>query len=404
MDLFENISFEYLMPSASDSHWPCGWLDDGVSSSNNSTNFTTNACLEAAFSNFKVGERARSKLESSSLMKAGLNLFTYVTPVVIVIGLVGNGLSIAVFRTSTMRKMSASVYLAALAMTDICTLLVYVLVEWLRRGLPYLAPGLSVGLFDLDGICQMLLYLAYITRFMSSWIIVTFTAERVSGVCYPLQTMHRKSKRILVCLLVTGALFVIYKPFLSGEYKISERTLCTSNPDHIFLSFVLDTIYVTIIFFLPLAIITTLNLLIVRTLYLRNRHTNDLFAENTKIRLEFTIILFAISFFYITFHMPYFVLWCKLQVLNGPHLPSVPRDKHFWDYWISLLNIARTVFYLNYCSNFFLYCITGTYFRNELRRLFCVRKQTHRVFKSHIRSSQFGSVYHSSNTHVTSYA
>ncbi|XP_052761840.1 P2Y purinoceptor 1-like [Mya arenaria] len=400
MDLFENTTLGYLMPNASDSQWHCGLLDDGMPSSNNSTN----ACLEAAFPNLIVGGRSRSKLEPSTLMKAGFDIFTYVTPFVLVLGLVGNGLSIVVFRTPTMKKMSASVYLAALAMADICTLLVYVLAEWLRRGLPYLSPGISVRLLNIDGICQVLLYLSYVARFMSSWIIVAFTAERFSGVCFPLHTMHRKSRRILFCLLVTGAIFVIYKPFLSGEYKIGKRTSCTSIPKHIFLSFVLDTIFVTVIFFLPLAIITTLNVLIVRTLYLRNRHTNDLFAENTKIRLEFTIILFAITFFYVTFHMPYFVLWCRLQVLNGPHLPSVSRDKHFWDYWIGLLNIARTVFYLNYCSNFFLYCITGTYFRNELRRLFSLRRQTHRVFKSHIRSSQFGSVYQSSNTHVTSSA
>ena len=34
------------------------------------------------------------------------------------------------------------------------------------------------------------------------------------------------------------------------------------------------------------------------------------------------------------------------------------------------LTVTRTIFHLNYCVNFFLYNLTGAFFRNELRRMF----------------------------------
>lgn len=346
--------------------------------------------------------QAETNYEKPAVFVIGINFFAYFTPVIFVMGLIGNGLSVAVFTTKNMRKLSASTYLASLSIADICALVFYVFIEWLRRGLAYISPDLKLAFLDHNGPCQVLLYLSYISRIMSSWIIVVFTIERFTGVCHPLKSFNRKSKRIIFGMLIASSFLVLYKPILSGEYTIRERTACGSNPHFSFESFVLDSVFAVSITLIPLVLITILNALIMRTLLLRNNRQNDLFAEDTKIRLEFTLILLAISFFFIAFNLPYFVVWSrnfmKSQFLQDNHSRFVPGDI---DYWNGVLNITRTIFYMNYCVNFFLYSITGAYFRNELANMLHIRKRSHPTYKSYTRSGRFSSSRANSATTAT---
>ncbi|XP_045182782.2 thyrotropin-releasing hormone receptor-like [Mercenaria mercenaria] len=380
---------------------PClqGNLFSGVDNFNGSNTSSTTNCSNNIFDDFSdLHLPDQFEYEKPAVFVFGLNLFAYLTPVILIVGLIGNSLSAAVFSSKNMRKMSASTYLSALSAADICTLVFYVFIEWLRRGLVHINPDVKSILIILDrnGPCQVLLYLSYISRVMSTWIIVMFTIERFTGVCYPLKSFKGKSKKIIIGMLIVSCFLVLYKPILSGEYTKRGLTACSSNPEYSFVSFALDSVFAVLITIVPFIIITVLNALIMRTLYLRNHRHSDLFAEDTKIRLEFTLILLAISFFFIAFNLPYSAIWFR-NFLSSQfvHNHSYIFDKGDIDYWNGILNITRTVFYLNYCVNFFLYSITGAYFRNELAHMLHLRKRTHRVYKSHIRSSRFGSSNHS---------
>jgi hypothetical protein len=74
---------------------------------------------------------------SDDYTSTGQLVYSYVTPFVMVIGIIGNLVSLRVFMARRMRKMSASLYLASLALSDTFVIMSYVLVEWLHRGLPY---------------------------------------------------------------------------------------------------------------------------------------------------------------------------------------------------------------------------------------------------------------------------
>lgn len=323
----------------------------------------------------------------------GQNFFAYLTPVILIVGIIGNSLSLAVFTTKHMRKMSASTYLAALSIADICTLVFYVFVEWLRRGLVYLLPEAKLKFLDSNGFCQVLLYLSYVSRTMSTWIIVLFTIERFMGICFPLKTFKRKSKKVILGMLLLSCLSVLYKPILSGQYTLRGITACASNPKYMFESFVMDAIFAFSITLIPFLIITVLNALIVRALCLRNFRKNELFAAETKIRLEFTLILLAISCFFITFNLPYSTIWIR-NFISSKMLQegSTKFDPGNIEYWNGVLNITRTIFYLNYCANFFLYSITGAYFRKELAKMFHCFKRSRRTGATHIRFSVMGSI------------
>ena len=321
--------------------------------------------------------------ETDKMLQAGKNFFAYFTPIILIVGLFGNGLSLAVFTSKAMRKLSASTYLAALSTSDICTLIFYVFIEWLRRGLVHISPASRVTFLDTNGICQCLLFLSYVSRMMSSWLIVIFTVERYIAVCHPLKSFKRGARRLILSLFLTSCFLVMYKPILSESRTMRGRTACASKPDFITMSFVLDSIFAVLITFIPFIIITLLNLLIIRTLFLRNYRHRDLNSRESPIRLEFTLILLAISFFFVAFNLPYFSIWCR----NFLHhrvliVDSMATDI---DYWNGVLIITRTIFFMNYCVNFFLYSITGAYFRRTLKSVFGLRIKRKDVYKNYIR-------------------
>ncbi|XP_053382278.1 cysteinyl leukotriene receptor 1-like [Mercenaria mercenaria] len=323
--------------------------------------------------------------------------YAYVTPIIFTVGLFGNIMSLSVFLTKNLRNMSASRYLSALSIADMSTLIFYVFGEWLRRGLKYISPGIKISFLDTEGVCQIWLYLNYFSRFMSAWLIVCFTCERFIGVCMPLRRRNlgtlKETTKIISALTVVAAVIVSYKPFLSDVHTIRTRTSCASKKNYVYESFVLDSIYALLITFVPFIVITTLNVLIVRRLIIRNRRQkHNLITEESHIRLEFTFILLAISIFFIAFNLPFFATWFRNFVHSHflyPNETNIESDKGSVDYWIGVLLITRTIFYMNYCINFFLYSFTGAYFRKELKGLFFTTYQKYDHCK------------HSVNTHET---
>ncbi|KAH3752688.1 hypothetical protein DPMN_187313 [Dreissena polymorpha] len=311
--------------------------------------------------------------------------FTYITPVIAVLGIVGNSVSLMVFLSKNMRKLSASMYLIALAISDIMSLLLYVLPEWLKHGEPLLSGYSWPSLLQTNGVCKSVLYIQYIARFLSSWFVVFFTIERFIGVCFPLRRKdlcdHRSASRVILGAVVVAAAGCVFKPVLSGSFPtISGAMLCTSDKDNQYLSFILDSTFGVIITFIPFILITVLNVFIIRRLVLRNKRSKKIrvVTKESIIRLEFTFILLAMSICFVALNLPYFAVWCKrywkIRQMFNMHMMS-PNTLQIHDDNISnlddALHVTRTIFYTNYCINFFLYSVTGAYFRKELKHLFC---------------------------------
>ncbi|GFO01723.1 C-c chemokine receptor type 1 [Plakobranchus ocellatus] len=334
------------------------------------------------------------------MVSVSLTFYSYVTPIVLAVGLGGNLLSLIVFLSRNMRKLSASKYLAALSVSDICALIFYVLTDWLRRGLPNYPGSIQSYFLEEEGTCQVLTYLGYVSRFISAWIIVTFTMERYIGVCHPLRRKDicgsKSAQKVIVSLLVIAFIILSYKPLLTSrqEYKLQNRTMtrCTPDPAHAFLSYVLDSSFALSITLVPFTIISVLNSLIIRRLQRRKirNFARCIVTEESVIRMEFTVILLVVSFVFIALNLPYFIVWSKrfLQAFYGT--ADSEADSDSFDQSGAELLITRVIFYLNYCVNFFLYSVTGAYFRKELKMLFWYRQ--HNTYNTCSRAS------HPSNT------
>lgn len=133
-----------------------------------------------------------------NMWRVALFLHNYYTPLVAVIGSIGNVLSIVVFFHTKLRKLSSSYYLAALGVSDTIFLLINFL-SWLPYGGELQAN---------DFACKLTTFLGGASSVLSAWMVVAFTIERFIAVLYPLrrQTMCtvRRAKFIILGLFIAG--------------------------------------------------------------------------------------------------------------------------------------------------------------------------------------------------------
>lgn len=139
--------------------------------------------------------------------KVGDFLTHYYTPALVLVGSIGNILSVIVFFRTKLRKLSSSYYLAALGISDTCFLM-GAFVSWLNY--------LSIDIYNRNYYCQFFTYISGLCSFLSVWFVVAFTVERFIAVLYPLkrQTMCtvKRACTVVVGLLILGS--VISIPYL----------------------------------------------------------------------------------------------------------------------------------------------------------------------------------------------
>lgn len=318
------------------------------------------------------------------IISVGLDVYAFLTPVIIVVGILGNGVALRVFLSRRMRKMSASLYLACLAVSDICVLVAFVLVEWLDRGLVRWPGARRWNPTAVRGVCQGYVFAAYAFRFTSAWIIVAFTVERYLGICRPLWGRVRSkrafARRSLGAVVLVAVSWSLWKPLMMTVQVIRGVPICSSIPEYHFVSFVLDSLYAGSITVIPFVIMVTLNLLICRKLrrtkrrYIRHRFV----TEENRIRMEFTAILLLVSSLFIVLNVPYFVAWSHRFLLQLNRFTARPANVLETERSRGWVHVTKTVFFCNYCVNFFVYSLSGAYFRRQLRRhvVACCRRRS----------------------------
>ncbi|XP_060598001.1 FMRFamide peptide receptor frpr-18-like [Ruditapes philippinarum] len=177
-------------------------------------------------------------------------------PVIVVVGLLGNTLSLMVFSTKSMRKTSSSVFLASLAFVD-NTFLVCLLITWI--------DGEINSILVTDLACQLLIYTTYVASCLSVWFIVCFTFERFIAICFPLKStlicsLFREKGTVLILATIT-CLMYNFSFWTTGMEQWGPVMRCSHNPKYIqFLNIVtwIDTVITMIIPFLLIAFMNSM--------------------------------------------------------------------------------------------------------------------------------------------------
>ena len=321
----------------------------------------------------------------------GIRFYAILTPFIIIIGIFGNTVSLIIFKKRALRKLSASLYLKAICISDTCVLLTYVLLDWLFKGLPFVSGGAKVSVVNINGLCQLFLFVSYTFRIISVWLIIVFTFERYVAICHPLQRRlictRSFSFKLIGCVSVLAAILCLYKPIISSTSNVGTGTaVCSMNDDYRKINWILDSIYGVCITALPFTVISFFNTMILRKLVCRKSDMVETLAisRESRMRLEFTFILLSISTCFVCLNLPYFIVWCRrfhsmdsLQSSRseGSDIDNISIKSVQTEPDRNSLYFTRTIFYLNYAINFFLYCLTGKQYRKYMIQLFCCQKE-----------------------------
>ena len=324
----------------------------------------------------------------SSLFRNGMTqLNLYGTPIIAVVGILTNTLSILVFTTSKMRHQSSSVYLISMAISDNGFLL-SLFITWLS--------WVDVYLFHKPIWCQTLVFTTYICSFLSTWNVCSFTVERFIAVIYPLKriivcTVHR-ALTVVVLEAVLAVLLYSFSIWTSTVYQFPDHSVCATKQR--FIPFVqlmmnVDTVITLII---PSILIIVLNIRIAMTLYYLKRDRRyltetQLFLSNTStstsktrtqraqrtsrtnspnIHLRASGMLLAVSTTFVLLNIPShaFRIYGFLQDLKI-HSYNLSPEAQLWQ------ELFQFLYYLNFSTNFFLYVAFRKAFRVEVLLLAC---------------------------------
>ncbi|KAK2163009.1 hypothetical protein LSH36_87g01024 [Paralvinella palmiformis] len=300
----------------------------------------------------------------------------YYVPTIIVMGLVGNLISFAIFIFSVLKKLSLSVYLATLAVSD-CLFLLSLAVVWTDHS--------GLGLFHRPGWCQVTVYVSYVCSFLSVWCIVSYTIERYIAICHPMLCTKMcttgRARIVVVGLCTTSLSIYACSLRISGMALYEEGELCTPylSPDYYPVHLALTYADTVVSFFVPFFVILVFNVLIFRKIrFFYNqenehvpiaslqhcpphchRHPNaSEICQHNQAQVKVTKSMFIMSTMFLIISLPSYVIrvWVFVADLLLGGFRSSLQDA-------LLQQLCQCLFYLNYCINIVLYLVCWSKFR-----------------------------------------
>ena len=285
--------------------------------------------------------------------------------IIIPIGLIGNIFSIVVLCQKQFRNNIPSIFLVALAISDSVYLLTNSqTTEWLRY-----VSGVDVKRSS-NVSCKLLTYIIYVAKAYGSWIIVTLNFERLLLVALPFKANSymtlRRAKVVIVGILISILVIYSYELFITAIQKKELHTECALSDENTSLLKGLTIFNLLFDSLLPAFCILTSNGLLYYILRFKRKSR---LLDNDTLGLAATLIVISIT--YIGLTLPFSIL----LVLDAHIFPKhYSRVFYSGFYAMDLLNSA---------INFALYCLSGSVFRSELRRILfqhtCKDNRVHQI-------------------------
>ncbi|XP_052813053.1 thyrotropin-releasing hormone receptor-like [Mya arenaria] len=337
-------------------------------------------------SNILINNEERSL---STILLAAKTMRTVFIPLIVVIGLCGNTLSLMVFSAQSMRRSSCSVFLASLAAVD-NTFLVNLLFTWI--------DGEMVTIISTDILCQVLIYFTYVTSFLSVWFVVGFTCERYIAICFPLKRTFLcsvKREKIAVVALILAA-FGLYNFSLwtSGMQQFGPKLKCSLKKEYFQVLNIVTWIDTLLTMVIPFVIIIIVNSLVLRTIIQGSLKSNALsrkssFAQkkvgsfviletmkktfckptNPQIRVTRTLIMVSMTF--LCLNLPsHAIRLCNL------FSSVMSKQQTISEEYFLLQEVTLVLYYLTFSCNFVLYTLFGRNFKTSLMLILKCRSYT----------------------------
>lgn len=302
------------------------------------------------------------------------NVWKICAPILLVFGTFGNCMSIIVLQRPTIRKYVGSIYLIALAATDLVVLYTGLLREWLLHAFDF-----DIRLNN-NVTCKILTWILYSSLYISAWILIAVTFERLFLVWFPgkMKTIH--TKRVAIGnILVIGMILLLFNLHIPINYTINdikEKQICSANFEN-GAAFELDRLSLSVMDLVLFCIIPAValmvgNILICIKVFRSKRKIVRQVSISSKLNKfnhakfsSMTITLVFINAVFLVCNVPSSIFLIKNSQGSCKRIDAI--------IWC----VVNFPVYINNSVNFLLYVISGRKFREEIKQMFRLTKSRH---------------------------
>jgi hypothetical protein len=311
------------------------------------------------------------------------HIWTIFPPILLVLGTVGNSLTIIIYLRTPLRKTALSVYAITLAVSDTIALYIGLLQTWLLY-------VFEEGVRTSSLLCKFNSWMIFTSLQVSTWIISAVTIERVAVVWFPFRYRKKVEGRkhaVIIVILICVFIILLNSHFLYGityrytyqEVRFERSCTGVTKEYSYFVQNIWPFIDAVVYYIVPSTIIVIGNVLIVHKVtksrkLSQGRHVgstvvNESSGGNQNRRSLLAIVL--------TLNMAFLLTTspiCLFQLANNFNDLVIKNEEHMkGDETTALWTILFMIMNINHSTNCFIYVITGSTFRRELTSVLCGR-------------------------------
>ncbi|KAK2152996.1 hypothetical protein LSH36_311g00022 [Paralvinella palmiformis] len=275
----------------------------------------------------------------------------------IVLGTIGNSLSLAVMMRENLRRHTTALYLMVLAVVDTA-----ILYNWFLRNWTYAISGIDTRLLSVAG-CKIHTFCSYLFVDFESWILVLVSFERLFAVFAPHRVRNIFTKKsAIIQITATGVFLVIVNLHFFWTQELENGVCEVIDKRYLYFSWVWNWTDLIICSFAPFAVMLSSNVAIItRLVYLqKTKKQSSTNKRNNTMTLTLIIVTFV-----------FFLTTGPLNVLISTGAHWIERAKTNED--IEIIDVIWASFnilaYSNNAVNFILYCLSAPNFRKELAEM-----------------------------------
>ena len=312
------------------------------------------------------------KAEALLTFKVGIFIATYWTPIWVPIGLVGNILSFLVMVKPTNRKLSTCIYMAAISVND-SMMMCLVLYVWLVSHLKILESQLME--------CKVKSFLIVFALQNATYQVVAMTVDKFIAVKWPHKAAtYSTPKRakwisivICVCVIIYNIPDLIFTQLI-GQGCVSYAVGGIYAKMYSWLTFILNAV-------VPLSSLTVMNLTIIHEV----RKSRKLFGSNGSVYVtnaqmrtrnsaenQLTVMLLLVTTLFVLLMIPTYARFLYFTYVSRD-TPEKYASAMLFFY------LSTRLYFTNSGINFYLYCISGRKFRDDLKELLCFGRKIERT-------------------------
>lgn len=297
-----------------------------------------------------------------------VNIWKFVSPLLLLAGMFGNLLTILVLIQRKNRTTPTARYLTALAGTDLLVLWTGLLRQWILYTF-----DTDVRVFSNTG-CKMHVFLVYVGTQCSSWLLVAVTTERFVGTWFPHsfrgctpQIASTVIAIIVVCIMTLNVHWFygmgIYTTVVTSNNATYIHTECCPIQDHYkhFIQFTWPWIDLCVFCFIPFTILLIENSCIIAHI-LKTRKQVAPFVRATAKKSEKAMQVTATL---VTLNVVFVICILPISIYHVGYAYWM-TDEQTTALWWAIVNILM---YLNNTLNCLLYFLGGSRFRNEVKAI-----------------------------------